>query len=333
MKKVALFLMVGLLLLSACKSDDDDNDTGLLAYCTILNGLSIVDVTDPERPIQATFLDLGDSGTGLALSGRYVYYLCYNQALLKVIDIEDYENPVLVGSCDLPEPGVEIVVSESGYYAYVACNNLGLQVIDVSVPAAPSIVGSEITGGYANGILVDGDLVYLADADSGLYIIDVSEPHSPEVLSSCLRGSLVNSVTKHDDLIWLSTTSFNMDCYGGIHSVDVSDPSAPEVLDYEQYPICVDVFHCDGSLYLISWGTTLETKGIYILSATEELYHYAEYRGWGLSAYQIVVRNDIAYIATTNGLTILNVSNPEAIAELSTIALNNGARDVVLGRR
>ncbi len=54
-------------------------------------------------------------------------------------------------------------VAVSGTYAYVADGASGLQVIDITNPASPQIVGSVDTPGYAMGVAVSGTYAYVAD--------------------------------------------------------------------------------------------------------------------------------------------------------------------------
>jgi hypothetical protein len=65
-------------------------------------------------------------------------------------------------------PGNAHDVAVSGSYAYVADGSPGLEVVDVSDPAAPRIAGSVDTSGWAWGVAISGSCAYVADASSGL---------------------------------------------------------------------------------------------------------------------------------------------------------------------
>ena len=67
----------------------------------------------------------------------------------------------------------------SGSYAYVADDDAGLRVIDVSTPASPTEVGFFDTPGNALDVAVSGTYAYVADRDAGLRVIDVSTPSNP----------------------------------------------------------------------------------------------------------------------------------------------------------
>ena len=61
-------------------------------------------------------------------------------------------------------PGYAYGVSIANGYAYVADDASGLQVIDISTPTAPVIVGSVDTPGMRMGVSVANGYAYVADA-------------------------------------------------------------------------------------------------------------------------------------------------------------------------
>ena len=75
-------------------------------------------------------------------------------------------------------------VSVANGYAYVADDCNGLQVIDISTPTAPVIVGSVETQGDAYGVSVANGYAYVADYDNGLQVIDISTPTAPVIVGS-----------------------------------------------------------------------------------------------------------------------------------------------------
>lgn len=63
-----------------------------------------------------------------------------------------------------------------GNRLYVACGSDGLQVVDVSDPANPIMLGVFNTGGTAREVVVAGNTAFVADTYGGLISIDVSDP-------------------------------------------------------------------------------------------------------------------------------------------------------------
>ena len=61
-------------------------------------------------------------------------------------------------------------VAVSGNYAYVADDESGLRVIDITNPSSPFEAGYYDTPGYASGVAVAGNYAYVADGYSfGIY--------------------------------------------------------------------------------------------------------------------------------------------------------------------
>ncbi|MCK4677735.1 MAG: T9SS type A sorting domain-containing protein, partial [Bacteroidales bacterium] len=78
-------------------------------------------------------------------------------------------NPFEVGHVDSKDDTYDVFVS--GNYVYMAENDSGLRVFDISSPANPVEVGFCSTGDKAAGVYVSGDKVYIADSGDGLYIL------------------------------------------------------------------------------------------------------------------------------------------------------------------
>jgi hypothetical protein len=92
-------------------------------------------------------------------------------------------------------PGDPAAVAVSGDYAYIADQDTGLRIINISDPAHPFGVGSFVPPGphYAlNGDIVTGNLAIITKADrigaenaqNGLRLVDVSQPAAPRLLGS-----------------------------------------------------------------------------------------------------------------------------------------------------
>ena len=81
----------------------------------------------------------------------------------------------IVGSVDTPDAAYGVYVS--GSYAYVADHNGGFQVIDITNPSTPTIVGS-LDVIYAHKVHVTGGYAYVAGGLI-LYVIDISDPQNP----------------------------------------------------------------------------------------------------------------------------------------------------------
>ncbi len=100
------------------------------------------------------------------------------------IDYGDYLH--WVSGVDTPGGGwgVGVGVAISGTHTYVADGDSGLQVIDITNPQSPQIMGSVDTPERALGVAVSGTHAYVADWKSGLQVIDITNPQSPQIVGS-----------------------------------------------------------------------------------------------------------------------------------------------------
>jgi hypothetical protein len=105
--------------------------------------------------------------------------------------------------------------------AYVADDDEGLQIVDVSDPAAPALLGSYDTPGDARGVQVVNSTAYVADDDEGLQIVDVSDPAAPALLGAYDTPGDARGVQVVDDLVYVADLS------GGLQILRVSR-GAPE---------------------------------------------------------------------------------------------------------
>lgn len=75
-------------------------------------------------------------------------------------------------------------VSVSGNTAYVACGTSGLQIVDITSPKAPVLLGRCDTPGYSYDVSVWGNYAFVADGTAGIQVIDITDPASPVIVAS-----------------------------------------------------------------------------------------------------------------------------------------------------
>jgi hypothetical protein len=124
-----------------------------------------------------------------------------------------------------------LVTAVSGTLVYVADLRSGLQVIDISNPQNPQIVGSVDTPGIASDLTVSDTFAWVADWSSGLQVIDITNPANLHRIGGYQSFGYVNDVTVSGHYAFLAegarfdgTNSFG----GGLVVVDITDPLHPE---------------------------------------------------------------------------------------------------------
>ncbi len=131
------------------------------------------------------------SANGAFLGSQYVYVAAEQRGLL----IYNRATRTLVGEADLPGEAQKVKVV--GNHAYVACRQDGLQIVDVSNPAAPVRIGSYNTTGYATHVDVWNNYAIVSSGGGGVYLFDVSVPSNPVLKDNITDCGYANNVRFH----------------------------------------------------------------------------------------------------------------------------------------
>ncbi len=103
-------------------------------------------------------------------------------------------------------------------YAYIGNGSL-IQILDISNPETPAIIGEYLTGGGSVDELIVKDNYLYAQAGGYLYILDISNPYQPSLLGSVSTHGWFLAVT--DSFAYTATWG----CY--LQIIDISNPSNP----------------------------------------------------------------------------------------------------------
>ena len=121
-------------------------------------------------------------------------------------------------------PGDAQAVVLSGSHAYVADGPSGLQVIDISNPGAPAVIGSVDTPGDARGVAVAGSYAYVADGAAGLQLVDISDPAHPALVGGGVApGDDAQTVVVAGSYAYVAGTA-------GLKIIDISNPASPAIV-------------------------------------------------------------------------------------------------------
>jgi hypothetical protein len=193
-------------------------------------GLQVLDATDPVNPTNVGRWYINQSyNTAYCFSGNLAYMTLSSDNFFYVYDVSDPSQPKFLGSCVSKYSSSEIFAQ--GNYAYVA-RDQGLDVIDVTDPAAPRKVGdySISNYGFAAHIFVSGNYAYLTSdqfGSSGVgHIFDVSDPTAPKRLGPIgdIVGTLGRPVVSSSNLFIPVKYSGSG---AGLQIFSLTDPAAP----------------------------------------------------------------------------------------------------------
>ncbi len=283
------------------------------------NGLLIVDVSNPAKPSILGTLDTGDSAYDVAVSGSTVYVANGNSGLMTV-DVSNPAKPVKLGSYDTPYLSTGIAVS--GTTVYVG-DYSSLQLIDVSDPAHPSLVGLvEGTPRFLAKVAVSGNTVWGVDFAVGVEGFDVSDPSNPALVSSLFTTGDATAVTAAGHFLYVA------DDAAGLQIIDIADPEYPVVAGGIPLESWTDGIAISGTMaYVADFYSGLKIVDVSD-PAHPQLVGEAEVPE---RADDVRVAATTAYVADgRNGLVTFDVSNPGAPRQLGSWPMPNGAKSIVL---
>lgn len=258
--------------------------SGQYTYAVVdkqLFGCNTSNPLDPEHCVATAPFATYNLST-IAVEGEYAYVA--DGPNLYVVDIG---TPPFQPVGNLPLAGTRIFdVDVAGSYAYIANGqgglSGGLQILDISNPASPQLVGSyglETT----YGVTVRGDYAYIAMGGAGtgnspvtFRIINIANPSNPYLVAEHDVLARAREIAVAGDFAFIAEDQLcpQGDCIpggGGLRIVNIASPSNPYQVAY---------------------------------------YDYGD-------AESVAVWGDYAFISTPAGLRILNISNPGAAYEVA----------------
>lgn len=190
-------------------------------------GLLVTDISDPYNPRTVAKCDTGGDTRDVLINGTIAYVSDVFGGLV-VVDISNPLQPQIVGQCRATASKGERLALFDHYIA-MACQEAGLQVIDIAEPSSPVLVGGYVSERVAGkdqnavGITVVNGIAYLAENQGGMKIIDVRNPampvflgHGPTLFAKCIAVS--------------GTRAYVADYLEGLVVFDISDPRDPKRL-------------------------------------------------------------------------------------------------------
>ena len=182
---------------------------------------SYVDVYDIANPLSPQFLARADGITGASDACWASSWLYVATTGLKILDLAEPTNPVLVGS--LFSPATFDAVAVFGEYAYVAVTD-SLAVVDVSDPTSPIYISSVDIGSTIGKIAIAGDKAYLATTYHGVVAVDLANPRALSVLGEFPVDNACLSICTQGGLAFVAVE------HKGILVLDVGNPISPAEL-------------------------------------------------------------------------------------------------------
>lgn len=202
--------------------------------------LAVVDVSDPQNPVEVAALDLNERGEHIFIDGNYAY-LPLNEEEIAIVDISNPLNPQHVSSIYLSVKPNDLYVEDGWAYIGQNSSNRGLIIYNVANPQTPwfyrsynisnQIVYDTRTYGpwiymtinAGRGFEIANNLVYVAvDSEAtGFEVYDLNI----NLLSQLNVSGAGTRVDVEGTTVYLGVKNITQ----GVTIIDVSDPNNPQI--------------------------------------------------------------------------------------------------------
>lgn len=209
--------------------------------------------------------------------------------------------------------------------AYLAEEEAGLRLVDISEPWDPVSLGFSPIQGAVADVDVEGDVAYVANGREGLLSFDVSDPHDPVHIRTYYDPDEFSWVWKITVAEGLAFVSIQND---SLVIIDVSDPRKPTLVGSleEAFGRIHGIAAASGKVFLA------DTLGLTIVDVSDP----AEPVILGSIALDGVLEavtfsGDLAYVsADSRGVYVIDVSDPTNPMLLDTLETSGNALDAAV---
>ncbi|OGH86565.1 MAG: hypothetical protein A2493_00930, partial [Candidatus Magasanikbacteria bacterium RIFOXYC12_FULL_33_11] len=302
------------------------------------NSIAVVNLTGIDAPtanignIQSNSINVTDNfnvgndsylNGGLVVGGNSLFggAMSINGSFKQSITAD----PVIVGSVvssTILNGANSIYVSDK--YAYVASNSSdSLEIFDITIPNNPTWVGGVVSSTVLNGassVYVSGRYAYvLGSSNSSLSVVDVSNHSSPEIVGTVVSANLdfANSIYVSGEYAYYTSPLAG---YFGV--VDISNPSKP-VLGNAYF---IGAFTSSNDVYIkgnYAYVTVYNNNAVYVFDISNPASISLSDTILVNSAEQVFVSGRYAYVSGSDGLVIMDISDPTNVSTTTVFSDSN----------
>ena len=301
------------------------------AYAVIAfdsGGIVAVDISTITNPTFVNAAATGDDArdVGLAAAGLGEIYAFVAAGTAGIEAYEITPNFGLENSLPLNDYAEGIAVNAARGHAYVADSNGGLNIVDITTPAALVSLSSAATAGVALDVSYFGNYVFVADDSAGVRLYNATDAANP------IPFSPPN----------VATTGFAVDVAAGNNRIYVADSWAGMSI--------IDFSNVNNVTILGTYASLGEVNGVNVSPDSPFAFSASGYMGLGstdisdrtaparadaalLADYAMngQIDGDYAFIADAfGGLQVVDISVPGALSVIGSLPTNDLAADVAV---
>ena len=183
---------------------------------------------------------------------------------------------------------------------YVACEEGGLEIWDVTTPTSPYRLGFLARADHAFAVAVSGNYAFVADRDSGLRVISVADPGNPYQVSRLdTPGDAVDVAVQGQYAYVADSVS--------VRVVDISAPASPR-----------EVGHCDSTrargIVVSGQYAYVAGSGLQVVNVADPAHPYKMgFCPTPSTAVDVALAGSYAYVSDNSfGMIIVDITNPQA---------------------
>ena len=142
------------------------------------NGVVVLDVADPKNISQTKVIHTGaHSARQVVKQGNYLYLADYNFGV-KVFNIEDINNPIMIGSHATLSEAFLLDIKDNILYVS-SYNGKKIYLLDITDPTNPSLVKSMDFPDYVRGVNVHNNQLFVSNFANGVDVYSLADPSNP----------------------------------------------------------------------------------------------------------------------------------------------------------
>ncbi len=254
-----------------------------IAFCSMHEGLLILDISDVTKPSVISNLFLTDNWpTDIKVEGNFAYLTTWN-AVFFIIDVSDLSTPEVIGKYDTPTAAHGIDIEDTlAYIAYgKSGQGQGLLILDINDPSHIELVANKQFTGYGSQSMdkveVADGFAYVIGGGRLLWILDVSDPASPVTITVYINDYYPLGLVIVDTILYLADHDITFPAGRSAFSIfNVADRTNPQLVSrWPLYEAVYDVWVHDKTAYVancwqgvqifdISDPTDLDSIGRYV---------------------------------------------------------------------